>query len=116
MSDFYIKQGDTLPEILLTLKDGAAVAIDVSTADSIKFRMRKLNASDAAGIFKVNAEMDLNTDGVDGKVKLTLTSDQTDTAGTFLADVLIDWGGGITQTIPNDSYITVHITGPVSGV
>ncbi len=116
MSDFYIKQGDTLPMIALTLKDGSATAIDVSGADSIKLRMRKLNSSAPSGVFKVNAEMDLTNTGTDGKVELALTADQTDEPGLFLADVLIDWGGGDFQTVPNDSNINVHVLGSVGSV
>lgn len=113
MSSFFIKQGDTLPMLALTLKDGSATAIDVSGADSIKLRMRKVNSGSNAGVLKVNAEMDLTNTGSDGKVELALTADQTDTPGAYVADVLIDWGGGDLQTVPNDSFINVHIVGSV---
>ncbi len=116
MSNFFIKQGDTLPLLSLTLKDSSDVAIDVSGADSVKFRMRKVNSGDPAGVFKVNAEMDLSTDGTDGAVEIALTAAQTDTPGIYQGDVLIDWGGGDFQTIPNDSFIAVHVIASVGSV
>lgn len=109
MTDFYIKKGDTLPKLALVLKDAADDPIDVSTADSVTFRMRKVNSGQPAGVYKVNAEMDLTTDGTDGAVELAFTALQTDDPGIYKGEVLIDWGGGDVQTIPNDSFINVNV-------
>lgn len=108
--DFVIKEGDTLPVLLVTLKDGAAVAIDVSGADGITFRMRAVNPAAAVAVYKVNRAADLNTDGVDGKVKIALTSDDTDSPGVYQGEFVIDWGGGDQQTVPSDGYLAIQVS------
>lgn len=108
--DFAIKEGDTLPVLLVTLKDGAATAINVSGADSITFRMRAVNPAANVGVYKVNREADLNTDGTDGKVKIGLTADETDTPGTYQGEFVIDWGGGDQQTVPSDGYVSIQVS------
>jgi hypothetical protein len=107
MSDFTMKVGDTLPELLVTLKDGAGSAIDVSGSSSITFRMRKSDA--AVGVYAVNRAAEFNTSGSDGKVKIALTADETAIAGVFQGEFVIDWGGGDQQTVPSISYVMVEV-------
>lgn len=106
MSSFSIKKGDTLPILAVVLKDGAGSPIDVSTASSKKFRMRKADAS--AHVLKVNRDCDFTTDGSNGAVQIALTADDTDTPGDYLGEFVIVIGSDV-QTFPSDSYIPVKV-------
>lgn len=102
-------------EALTDSSTGAAVVNGASAAPTVKFRMRQVNSGTPANTLKVNREMTNNTTGADGKVNITLTSSETDTPGIFQADVQITTTDGV-QTVPSDSFITVHITAAVGSV
>lgn len=96
-TQFTIKQHDLLPALVVTLLDDD-VAVDLTTADSARLLMRNL----AAGL-KVNAFMTIldQTDADNlGKVSYDWQGLDTDTVGTFNAEVEIIWPGDRPQTFP----------------
>ena len=102
-ADFYIKQNDLLPVITATLKDGDKNPVDLSTATSVKFLMRKVGASAA----KVNAAAAI-TDAVGGDVTYSWVGTDTDTTGDYQAEWEVNWGTK-TETFPNDGWLRVKI-------
>lgn len=106
MSQFKIKQHDTRPlydgycEV-----DGSAISLDGAT---LVFKMR-----DSSGVLKVNAAATADADQVTNKglfVYSWLPAD-TDTAGTFLAELEVTYGDGTVQTFPTRGHETVIIYG-----
>jgi hypothetical protein len=105
MSTFTIKKGDTLPILAVVLKDGAGVAVDVSSASSKKFRMARVDAPHA---YKTNRDCAFTTDGTDGAVQIALTSADTDTPGLYQGEFVITIGSDV-QTFPSDGYIDIKV-------
>lgn len=101
---FYIKQNDTSPFLLATLKDGNGNLIDL-TAASVRFHMRAVGASTAA----VDAAA-VVVDEDQGSVKYEWQAANTATAGTFEAEFEVTYSGGAIETFPNDGHIRVIIT------
>jgi hypothetical protein len=85
-------QGDTLPILIFWLTDVDGTPYDLDEA-TVRFRMRERNAP--AGTYKVNAAcMRLYT----GLFQYQLLAADTDTAGEYLADLEMDFGGGLVYT------------------
>lgn len=106
--DYGIKQGDTLPVLLATLKDGAGSAVDVSSNTGLTFRMRAINPAAPVTTYKVNKAAVLNTDGHDGKVKVALTASETDTPGDYQGEFVVAFGAD-QQTFPSNGYIAITV-------
>jgi len=111
MSTFTIKKGDTLPILAVVLKDGAGTPIDVSTASSKTFRMRKSDAN--PHVLKVNKAAAFTTDGSDGAVQVALSASDTDTPGDYLGEFVIVIGSD-TQTFPSADYINIKVVDVVA--
>lgn len=108
-ADFYIKQGDLLPEIQVTCTDAdTGDPIDLTAATDVRFHMRKPGASaekvDAAAAF-------VNKAG--GIVKYSWQGTDTDTVGNFDAEFEVTFPAG-TLTFPNWKQLEIKITGDVS--
>ena len=107
MSIFRIKEGDLVPAITATLMQAvgtaAAVAIDLTSASSIKFAMR--NTSD--NTIKVDAAATI-VSAAAGTVKYQWAGTDTDTAGSYQAEWQIVWPAG-KQTVPGAGYDTILI-------
>lgn len=96
-TQFTIKQHDLLPSLVVTLLDDDT-AVDLTTAISARFLMRSL----ATGL-KVSALMSVldQTDADNlGKVSYDWQALDTDTVGTYNAEVEIIWPGDRPQTFP----------------
>lgn len=102
-STFYLKRGDRRPVIQATLKDSVG-AIDLTTAVGVAFQM-----SHPGGAVKVNAAATIVT-AASGIVRYSWGATDTDTAGVFDAEWEIDWGAGLTQTVPSDGFDRVVIS------
>lgn len=99
---FYIKQGDRSPELEVQLLDQYGEPIEL-TSQIVLFRMTpKID----------NAEMEI-IDGAQGVVKYVWQAGDTDEAGTFAANVIVDYGWGadgrIQQTFPSDGNLVIKI-------
>lgn len=97
---FYIKRGDRGPSFAATLRDAAGVAIDLTTAAAVKLLVATPTPLDVAVTIVTPTEGTIRYDWAEG---------DTDTAGVFNAELEIDWGGGLKQTIPNRGYIKIYI-------
>lgn len=109
MANFRIKQGDTLPIFQVTLKAGG-VAVDLTGA-TVTFEMR-----DEYGAIVVQAAATPDADQVTNKgvVAFTFTAANTATAGKFLAEWKVDFGGGAIQTFPTRGFDKVYVHGDIS--
>jgi len=104
MADFYIKTGNQLPVLSAALTDATGQPMDLTDC-TVQFRMRQAVHSTPA----VNAPASI-TDAANGKVQYAWTSEDTATAGTYIAEFVITNGSGQTSTSPNSGYISVQIT------
>ena len=105
---FYIKQNDTSPAMLATLKDGDGTVIELS-GSTVRFHMRPLGAATntvdaAAAIHNVDA----------GQVSYTWSAPDTATTGIFEAEFEVINTDGSVETFPNSGYISVEITDDIT--
>jgi len=105
---FYIKQNDTSPAILATLKDGAGTLIELS-GSTVRFHMRRIGAATntvdaAATIHNVDA----------GQVSYAWSAADTATTGIFQAEFEVTNTDGSIETFPNSGYISVEITDDIT--
>lgn len=98
MSDFYIKRGDRGPSLSATLQDPDGVAINLTAATSVTFKMG--NGIDAAAVIVSPAA---------GTVRYDWGANDTRVAGTYNAEFEILWNDGRKQTVPTDGYLTVTV-------
>lgn len=104
-ADFYIKQGDTNPNILVQLQEDDGTVKDL-TGDTVQFRMREAGGD----AWDVESTATL-TDSANGEIEYNWSSGDTDTAGYFNAQFRVDYGstGTYDETFPNYNYITVKV-------
>ena len=101
---FEIKRNDKRPYWRVQLTQNGAPA-DITGNFGVKFTM-KLGSS-APKINKQSMEVINASTGV-VEYRWPNAGD-TDTSGTFNAEVEVDWGGGATQTFPSKGYFTIPI-------
>lgn len=109
---FSIKQGDTRPKYVVALKDNfgqpGEAPIDLTTATSVKMKMRKTGTTGAP---KINATCALTTPA-QGVVTYTWATGDTDTPATYDVEFEITWADTGIETVPNGSgadYLTVDV-------
>lgn len=103
---FIIKENDTRPVYIATLLDDA-VAVDITTATTVKFKMRDANAVDPVEP-KVDGTM-VVSNAPGGIVSYTWVAGDTDTPGDYNVEIEVTWGDGGIQTFPNASYGAVQV-------
>jgi len=103
MADFTIKRGDDRPLLNATLKDANDSAVDITNADSVTLKVRKVGAStlliDAAATI---------VSAVDGTVRYELSTTQTAVAGHYIFEFQVNWGSA-TETFPTEGQSTLDI-------
>lgn len=105
---FYIKQNDTSPYMLVTLKDGVGAAIDLTGA-SVVFKMR------AVGQTTVKTDRSAIIHNADlGQVRYEWQAADTDTIGSYEAEFQVTKVDGSIETFPNSDFIRVTITDDIS--
>lgn len=97
-NDFYIKRGDQGPSLMATLLDANDAPINLTTADTILFKM---GATIDSAVVIVSAAA--------GTVRYDWDTGDTSRAGVFKAEFEIEWNDGRKQTVPNDGYININI-------
>lgn len=111
MSDFVIRQGDTGSVFERTLEDENGDPIDIAGA-RVHLTVTPIRGTDP--VVDVDIENLQNGDGSDGSKGLVRyeewTDPQVETSGDFLAAITVTYGGGKTQTFPNDGYLIFTIT------
>lgn len=98
---FYMAKGDRRPLFVVSLVDDYGEAteapVNLTTAGSAGFAMRVAGTS-TQQITRSSASI---TNAAQGEVTYTWGAGQTDTAGTYEADVKIWWNDGKPETFPN---------------
>ena len=105
---FYIKQNDTSPAMLATLKDGDGTVVELSGA-TVRFHMRPIGSAstavdEAASIYDYDA----------GQVSYAWSASDTATAGLYEAEFEVTNTDGTIETFPNNGYITVEVTDDIT--
>ena len=104
MSDFDIKQNDTLPKLIANLKNSDGTAINLTGA-TILHKMKNINNG---GGFKVNAVVTI-TAATLGTVQYDWIAADTDTSGEFNSEFEITFSGGAVQTVPTIGQISIKV-------
>ena len=99
---FEIKRNDRRPYWRTTLTENGN-AVNVTTATAVTFTMR------TGTTIKINKEAMVLVDAAEGIVEYRWSAGSTDTAGSYNAEVEVDWGAGITQTFPSKGYNVITI-------
>ena len=87
--DKTIFRGDT-PTFVFTITDEAGAAVDLTDITTIKFIAKKSDEQpDADAQFNVACTVD--SPATDGICRVKLSSTNTDTAGTFLAELMLNF-------------------------
>lgn len=109
-TDFEIKQNDTSPALEGILRDGFGSPIDVTGATVVlNTRLRP------GGAVKVNGgSMGTVGSAVNGRVKYSWTASDTDTAGTYEAEIQITFSNGKIRTIPPKGYFIIDVTDDIA--
>jgi hypothetical protein len=105
---FYIKQNDTSPFLLATLKDGNENLIDLTSA-TVRFHMRPVGSTTVvvdAPVTVVNEDQ--------GAVKYAWDAADTANVGSYQAEFEVTYFDGSVETFPNDGYIRVEITDDIA--
>jgi hypothetical protein len=115
---FEIKQGDRRPLFVVVLKDDfgepSESIVNLTTATSAVFNMRAANA----GAVKVNRGSATITNAAGGEVTYSWGTADTNTAGSFEAEVEITWNDGKPETFPGGpgggNYWSITITDDIA--
>lgn len=99
---FFIKQNDTQPRMLATLKDGDGDVIDLTDA-SVRFHMRS-----SAGTVVTDAAAVIVT-AASGLVRYDWSASDTQAVGTYQAEFEVTYADATIETFPNSGYIRVQI-------
>lgn len=87
--------------------DGSTIPLDLTTAVSVLFRMRNVNAR-SSGVFKINAAAAI-VSAAAGTVRYTPVAGDFDTPGQYAGEFVITFPGAKTQTVPTTGYIAIVI-------
>lgn len=99
----YLKKNDRLPVLRATLLGPTGAAVDLSTASSVRFRMRRRGAS----VLKVDALATV-VDAAAGIVQYQWASGDTDTEGQYDCEFVVTIGG-LVETVPSSGYVLATI-------
>lgn len=103
MADFWIRQGDTAPQLEVTCQDDNGNAVDLSGATAVQFHL-----ADKQYAEKVSASGSIK-DAAAGKVVYAWSDGDTDEAGEFYGEFQVTHADGSIQTFPNREYIRIRI-------
>ena len=105
-ADFYIKEGDRAPKLLVTCVDEDGAVIPLTAAITAKFFM--LNPGDSTP--KVDgAVATILTPVADGQIEYAWAAADTDTPGDFDGEFEIEWSDGTKTTFPNFRFLQIQI-------
>lgn len=109
---FVIKQGDSLPFLRRRLANEDGSAIDLSEAFQVLFLMRRFDAEQPSieeQAIIIDPPPDPSPASTDPNVEYQWAIGDTETIGSYLAEFLVDFGGGITLHVPNGGYFQVKV-------
>lgn len=102
--DFFIKTGDTLPDLILTIRDPDGVAITtfpLGTTAQVRVRL----VGDYENLIDDAASLNTTT----GQVSRAWEEGDTDRPGPCNAEVSLTFPDGATQTFPTYGFFTILI-------
>jgi len=99
---FSIKQNDTSPSILATLKDANDVPVNL-TAANVRFHMKSIGGS-----IKIDSAMTVIT-APEGLVRYDWVAADTDTFGTYYVEFEVTYTDGSIETFPNTGSLVVSV-------
>lgn len=105
---FVIKRNDLSPSILVTLYDGDGVVQDITGNNGVRFHMR-----DADGTVVIDAAMTV-VSASGGQVRYDWVSGDTDTAGSYEAEVEVTYADNKPETFPNSGYIAIQMDADIT--
>lgn len=109
-ADFMLRQNDTASTITAVLTDDDGNPVSIQGA-SVRFHMKPIEGGTTkVATAATNAQVGDGSDGSKGHVAYTWQAANTDTAGLFVAEWQVTFGGGAIQTFPNDRNLLVRIT------
>lgn len=103
MSDFYIKQGDTLPALQATLKDADDAAVNLTGA-TVRFHMRLPGATSLT----VDGAAEIVT-AASGIVKYVWQAGDTDEPGAYEAEFEVTFDDDTILTFPNSENLSILV-------
>lgn len=104
MAEFYIRNGDLLPAIEVTLyRDRKVANLTGATAVTLNYRPKV----GGAVVTKTGAFVGALTDG---KVKYAWAANDTDTAGEYEAYWRVTYVSGEQESFPNNGFFTMAFT------
>lgn len=104
MADFVLKVGDLEPPVSIQLMDTSGTPVDVTTATSVKFRIASVDTR--VELFSRDVVVDAPTLG---EFSYIWQAGDTDVAGTFYGEFVVEWPSDRPQTFPTSGYITISI-------
>lgn len=106
MSCYKLKQGDRTPALRTTLTDQTTgLPIDLTTAVSAVFRMRKADAT----TLLINLPASIVSPPTAGKLEYAWNSGDTDTVGDYYVEWEVNYGAGNVKTYPSADYNLITI-------
>ena len=106
MADFDLKANDTQPDFTVQLlQAGAAFDMSALSGVACTFTMTAV----AGGAAKVNKAAMTIDDAANGQISYSWAAADTDTDGTYEAEVEVTWTGGNILTFPTDGYFDIDI-------
>jgi hypothetical protein len=102
---YQIKKG-FLPSLIVQAIDKNGNAIDLSDYDSATFKMKQNGA--IAAVIDYNVA-EITTPAIDGLLKYTFTSGETDIVGKYKAFFALIKGGVKTLSVPTSGFLEIDI-------
>jgi hypothetical protein len=111
---FTIKQTDRRPKFVVVLKDDfgepTESIVNLTSATGAVFNMR---AADG-GAVKINRGSAAITNAAGGEITYSWGASDTNTAGSYEAEVEVAWNDGLAETFPSDGYWEVVIVDDIA--
>lgn len=104
MATTTIKRGSTLPALTAALVDASGNAINLTTATTVTMVMR-LQSGSAPKISKTATI----TNAATGAVSYSWTTQDTDTAGRYDVEWVVNWNSGDVQRFPIQGYQSISV-------
>lgn len=101
---FYIKRGDTKPDLVMLLQRSDGTYPELTNA-KVMFKMAPKNGRG------LKVDRDLETDNVNHLVRHKWQVTDTDQAGQYIAEVeVVSLLDNSKETFPSEGYITIEVT------
>lgn len=101
---FELKQDDTSPAIVATIKDNLGRIVDLSGC-TVRFLMAKPGPGSPTKVAAAAALLD----APNGRVQYQWTTGDTDTPGDYIGEFEFTTAGGLIFSCPNDSWLDIRV-------